>query len=100
MVSYDSKKCKFNVKPYKAGGDQLIEVPRLFMICSFEDPFRYCQKLVTAFNLRTYMDSMLRYNYYVDNIPVHDMDGLPEEREHRIQEMAINSKKMNACDPN
>ena len=30
------------------------------------------------------MDSMLRYNYYIDNMPTHDMNILKEEQEDRI----------------
>lgn len=31
--------------------------------------------------MRRFMDSILRYNFYLDNMPCNDMEGMDEETE-------------------
>lgn len=41
-----------------------------------EDLEKWLEKILKACQLRKLMDSLLRYNYYVDNMPIQDVAGL------------------------
>jgi dynein heavy chain len=41
-----------------------------------ENIARWVSKVVQAVQLRKLMDNLLRYNYYVDNMPIDDINGL------------------------
>ena len=41
-----------------------------------EDIERWLNKIIKACELRKLMDALLRYNYYVDNMPIEDVSGL------------------------
>ena len=41
-----------------------------------EDVERWLQKIIKGCQLRRQMDALLRYNYYVDNMPIEDVSTL------------------------
>jgi len=50
---------------------------RIYFICNFEDPIQYTNKLLKAFDEREMLDSQLRYNFYIDNMPTKDVNAMP-----------------------
>lgn len=46
------------------------------VLFSGENLNKWLDKILAAIELRKLMDNLLRYNYYVDNMPVDDIHGL------------------------
>ncbi len=42
--------------------------------------------------MRSYADSVVRYNYYVDNMPLQDLSELDTEQKKRLQNLAKTKK--------
>lgn len=74
-----------NLFRYKSNDKQIGECHRIYFICDFEDPNKYVLKLKEAFKNRAFMDSLLRYNYYIDNMSKNDLNGLMERQVKSIQ---------------
>ena len=43
---------------------------------------------------RVYADSMIRYNFYINNMPKHDLNHLDQIQEGRIETLVKNTGKM------
>ena len=46
------------------------------MLFPDESVATWLRKVLQAVELRRLMDNLLRYNYYVDNMPIDDINGL------------------------
>ena len=75
VIDYSYSKQLFNIRT--SAGIQ-NEISRIYFICDFENPVQYVQKLKAAFWTRAQMDSVIRYNYYIDNMHSDDVIGLPQ----------------------
>lgn len=42
------------------------------------------------------MDSILRYNYYIDNMPGHDINSMSFEQEQKILDKVRNNSSFNS----
>ncbi len=73
-------------------GEVPCTLPRLFICFDSEDPRKYVLRLANAFQQRKYADSIIRYNYYVDNMPFQDLSELDTEQKKRIETLAKTKK--------
>ncbi len=62
---------------------------RLYICLDSEDPRKYALRVAKAFQQRIYADSIIRYNYYIDNMPREDLSDLDSEQKKRIENLAI-----------
>ncbi|KAL4429885.1 hypothetical protein ABPG74_022908 [Tetrahymena malaccensis] len=88
VISYDQEKELFTVQTQDQLNFFLNRIELIFV--DEEDPFQYTQKLINAWNMRTFMDSILRYNFYLDNMPCHDMEYIDEQTERNILSLVFN----------
>ncbi len=42
---------------------------RIYFCLNAEDPRKYVKRVSNAFKERIYADSLVRYNFYIDNMP-------------------------------
>lgn len=56
-----------------------IHLHRLFICFDAEDPRKYVQRMLTAYTNRKHADALIRYNYLIDNMPLHDLSELDTE---------------------
>ena len=52
---------------------------RLFICFDAEDPRNYAKRVLTAYTNRKHADALIRYNYLIDNMPLHDLSELDTE---------------------
>jgi len=57
---------------------------RLFICFDTEDPTVYAKRVANAFQLRRYAESLIRYNFIIDNMPTDELPGLEQEQVERI----------------
>ncbi|CAD8124635.1 unnamed protein product [Paramecium sonneborni] len=83
IIDYNNETQMFNYQ----SGDVIGEIQRLYFVCDFENVKLYVQKFEKALNDRETMDSVLRYNYYLDNMQTQDIPELPQDKIKRIQKL-------------
>lgn len=60
---------------------------------------RWMQKVVKACELRRLMDNLLRFNYYVDNMPLDDLSGLETQIQTAVLDKVAYSFDKSQIDP-
>lgn len=82
---YDAKLEKFtgrwihSQEPFALHRYMIYNNIRLYICFDAEDPRRYVLRVANAFQERIYADSLVRYNYLIDNMPLHDLSELDTE---------------------
>lgn len=71
---------------------QKIDLHRIYVCLDAENPKKYVQRVVNAFQERVYADSIIRYNFYIDNMPLQDLSELDSEQKKRLEALAKTSK--------
>ena len=55
------------------------ELPKIHLMFNAEDPYRFTQRVVNAHQQRTWAESLIRYNFYIDNMPIEEIPTLDSE---------------------
>jgi len=71
---------------------EYIELTRINLLFNSEDPRIFAQRVAQAHQERTYADSQIRYNFFVDNMPPEELSELDPEQISRIIHMATASR--------
>ncbi len=91
ILSYNKETDKFLVKYLDSGAE--TSIPKIHIWFNFEDPRKFARRVAQAHKLRTHADSLIRYNYYVENMPVQDGYELDVEKRKKLERIAISSSK-------
>ncbi len=67
-------------------------LPRLHLLFDAEDRRQFAKRLAAAHRMRAYADALIKYNYFVDNMPADDLPEPDSEQQNRITAMALPSK--------
>jgi dynein heavy chain len=70
------------------------KVKRLNVCFDTEDPKKFVDRFIRAIVDRIYMDSNIRYNFYINAMPNKDISELSEASSRRIIENARNTRKL------
>jgi dynein heavy chain len=67
---------------------------RIFFCFDAEDPRKYADRIANSFQSRLHADSIIRYQFYIDNMPIHnaDLPELDQEQKKRLENMTKNKK--------
>ena len=59
-----------------------------------EDPRKYIDRVMNAFQQRLFSDSIIRHEFYIDNMPLNnaDLPELDQEQKRRLENMAKTKK--------
>ena len=57
---------------------------RIFVLFDEEDPRIFAKRFKKAYMSRIYADSMIRYNYYIENMPTHQIPEVDNEQVNRV----------------
>ena len=70
------------------------KICRIYFCYNSEDPRKYANRVANAFRQRAYADSVIRYQFYIDNMPIHnaDLPELDQEQKKRLENLAKNKK--------
>lgn len=83
VTEYDASSERF--KGRWVASQEALSLHRLFICFDAEDPRKYVMRLANAFQQRIFADSLVRYNYLIDNMPLHDLSELDTEQKKRIE---------------
>jgi len=92
IFSYDESSEKF-IGEWREDGSQ-AKLSRIFVCFYDEDSRKFAQRIADALKQRVYADSILRYNYYIDNMPVKDLSEITPEQEMRIEKLATDTRTL------
>jgi dynein heavy chain, axonemal len=67
---------------------------RIFLLFDEEDPRVFTQRFKKAYQARVYADSIIRYNYYVENMPTHQIPEIDNEQVNRVLSLTQNTKAL------
>ncbi|CAD8156782.1 unnamed protein product [Paramecium pentaurelia] len=68
---------------------------RLYICFDAEDPRKFVKRLGTALKNREHADSRVRYNYFIDGMPIQDLSELDTEQKRRLEQLAKTKKLEN-----
>ena len=60
-----------------------------------EDPFLFRDRVVKAHQTRTFTESLIKYNFYIDNMSIEEIQTLNGEQKWRLVFKATNVKYIN-----
>ena len=72
----------------------LKEVMRLHLLFDVEDPEKFGERLAKAYVDRIYMDSKIRYEFYINSMPATEAGELNHTSMNRILQKSKNTKKL------
>lgn len=71
---------------------EYVELTRINLLFNSEDPRIFAQRVAQAHQERIFADSQIRYNFFIDNMPIEDLSELDPEQISRIIHMATASR--------
>lgn len=72
---------------------------RINLLFDAEDPRIFAERVAKAHKEREYADSLIRYNYFIDNMPVQELPELDSEQVSRIIYMVTNNRFLRPRNP-
>jgi dynein heavy chain len=57
----------------------MFDISRINFVLNAENPKKFALRVATAHRERIKVDSLIRYNYYIDNMPIQDLNDLDAE---------------------
>ena len=87
VEKYDRDSDKY-IGYYKSNKQETFRLHRLYICFDAEDPRKYVLRVANAFQQRVYADSIIRYNFYIDNMAQEDLAELDSEQKKRIEQLA------------
>ena len=73
---------------------EYVELSRINLLFNSEDPRIFAQRVAQAHSERIYADSQIRYNFFIDFMPVQELADLDTEQKARIMKMATASREL------
>jgi len=67
---------------------------RIFLLFDEEDPRLFAKRFKKASESRDYADSLIRYNYYIENMPTHQIPEIDNDQINRILSLTQNTKAL------
>lgn len=74
--------------------NQKAKLPRIFVLFDDEDPRHFVKRFKHAYQSRIYADSLIKYNYYIENMPTHEIPDLDHDKVSRILILTQNTKAL------
>jgi len=71
-----------------------VRLHRIFILFDDEDPREFAERFKKAYETRLMADCLLKYNFYVENMPTHQIQEVDSNSVNRILGMTQNSKAL------
>lgn len=71
-----------------------VRLPRIHILFDDEDPREFAKRFEVAYKTRTMADSLLKYNFYVENMPTHQIPEINNDQVNRVLSMVQNTKQL------
>ena len=59
----------------------------MFVLLDNEDPRIFVKRFKQAYQNRVYADSLIKYNYFIENMPTHQIPEVDNEKVNRVLAM-------------
>jgi dynein heavy chain len=69
-----------------------VRLHRIYILFDDEDPREFGKRFTVAYNTRAVADSLLKYNFYIENMPTHQIPEIDNDEVNRILSMTQNTK--------
>lgn len=69
-------------------------MPRIYVLFDEEDPRHFVKIFKHAYQTRIYADSLIKQNYFIENMPIHEIPELDSEKVNRILTLTQNTKAL------
>lgn len=69
-----------------------MTITRINFCLDAEDPRKFMKRVEMAYKERMFYDSLIRYNYYIDNMPMQDLNELDSEQKKRLENLCKTKK--------
>lgn len=92
MNGYDADRSVFT--GYWDNTSDYVELTRINLLFNAEDPRIFAQRVAQAHSERIYADSIIRYNFFIDNMPPQELAELDSEQTQRIVSMATAARAL------
>jgi len=70
------------------------QLTRLQIVFSAEDPHQFAKRVASAYRLRNEAAAWMRYNLFIDCMPLDDAPRPTEEQLERVMRLAINTRQL------
>lgn len=67
---------------------------RIQVLFDDEDPRVFARRFKKAYQARIFADSLIRYNYYIENMPTHQIPEIDNEQVNRMLSLTQNTKAL------
>lgn len=67
---------------------------RIFIIFDEEDPKKFVERFKNSYQNRIHADALIKYNYYIENMPKHQIPEIDNYQVNRILAMTQNTKTL------
>ena len=74
--------------------NQKAKLPRIYILFDDEDPRHFVTRFKNSYQDRIYADSLIKYNYYIENMPTHEIPDLDHDKVSRILTLTQNTKAL------
>ena len=72
-----------------------VEISKINLVFGAEDPFQFAKRVAFAHQRRKYAESLIRYYFYIDNMPTEEIPTLNSEQKEKIVRKSTNVRYMN-----
>jgi dynein heavy chain len=69
-----------------------VRLHRIYILFDDEDPREFCKRFFYAYHTRVVADSLLKYNFYIENMPTQHSLEMSNEQTNRMLGMTQNTK--------
>lgn len=67
---------------------------RIYILFDEEDPRAFSRRFKDAYSARIHADALIKYNYYIENMPTHQIPEIDNYQVNRILSMTQNTKSL------
>lgn len=71
-----------------------VRLARIFIHFEDEDPKIFSRRFAAAHQKRKHADALIKYNYYIDNMPKHQIPEVDTNQTNRVLQMTQNTKAL------
>lgn len=71
-----------------------IRLARVYIFFDEEDPRIFARRFRAAYQKRINADALIKYNYYIENMPKHQIPEVDVDQVNRVLSMTQNSKAL------
>jgi dynein heavy chain len=79
---------------YWGNTKEKVRLHRIYILFDDEDPREFAKRFQHAYETRMMADSLLKYNFYIENMPTHQIPEIDNEEVNRILSMTQNTKQL------